>query len=209
MDAHIARLCVLYEDLRLELLAIAADSIPPLDILDPLDEAGINPYVGKSRRNYFLRRSIGTLHEFAEGVRLVDTCAAFSEIKAAFDGPTAQMWDSAATFFRTKEAEIKQLRNDVGGHFGSKATIYAVLRLSPDAVGFIEIVAHVKSEPGDFRLRFVGEIAATAFMRHLLGSTSDKKVGAFFTGSLMPGFRHATECVQVIAANYLWHRFGR
>lgn len=35
LDAYIARLCVLYEDLRIELFAISADSIPNLDVLDP------------------------------------------------------------------------------------------------------------------------------------------------------------------------------
>ena len=82
VDAHIARLCVLYEDLNLELSAITADDIP------------------EYRRYYFLRRSIGTLCEFAEGVRLLNACPEFEEIKTTFDAHAAETWDLAVTFFK-------------------------------------------------------------------------------------------------------------
>jgi hypothetical protein len=55
IDAFIARLCVLYEDLRIELFAISADSIPLLDVLDPAEENTEKQGRGKNRRYYFLR----------------------------------------------------------------------------------------------------------------------------------------------------------
>ncbi len=58
IDAYIARLCVLYEDLGIKTLAIAADSIPDLDVLDPFAEYTAPRNVGKYRRYYFLRRAI-------------------------------------------------------------------------------------------------------------------------------------------------------
>lgn len=44
LSAHFARLAVLYEDLRIEVMACAQDSIPALDTTDE-----------RYRRNYFLK----------------------------------------------------------------------------------------------------------------------------------------------------------
>jgi hypothetical protein len=47
MSARIGRLCVLYEDLRIELLGVQATEIPELDVVS-----------AELRTHYFLRRSI-------------------------------------------------------------------------------------------------------------------------------------------------------
>lgn len=74
LPAIVARLAVLYEDLRIELLAVSTLDIPVLDVTDK-----------EYRRNYFLRRSIATLWEFAEGFRQLNGCSEFSRIKLTFD----------------------------------------------------------------------------------------------------------------------------
>jgi hypothetical protein len=82
LDAHIARLAVLYEDLRVETSAIKAHSIPCLDVLDPEHEhRDVPARIGSYRSHYFLRRSIGTLSEFADGLRLLTECEEFVLIK--------------------------------------------------------------------------------------------------------------------------------
>src|SRR6185295_17600985 len=60
ISARIARVCVLYEDLRIEVLAMAEKRI------SRLDQNG-----DRFRRLYFLRRSIASLFEFAEALRLL------------------------------------------------------------------------------------------------------------------------------------------
>src|SRR5215472_3601775 len=66
-DAHLARLCVLHEDLRIEIEGIRASNIPKLDVLEPRRDHLDHPErMGSYRRHYFLRRSIATLREFAE-----------------------------------------------------------------------------------------------------------------------------------------------
>jgi hypothetical protein len=208
IDAYIARLCVLYEDLRIELFAISADSIPRLDILDPADENSESQNIGKYRRNYFLRRSVGTLYEFAEGLRLLAKCTEFSELMATFDTETAELWKRGIDFFRSKEQLIRDVRHDIGGHFGSKAAIYAVRNLSPK-VGKIEFRYDVRNLPSDPRLHFAGEIAASAFLRHLPGVSVEQQVGGFIKNVLVEGYRHAANCVQIILVLHLWPRFGR
>src|SRR5262249_51580354 len=159
----------LYEDLRIELFAIREDSIPGIDVLDPADENAESRDIGKYRRNYFLKRSVGTLYEFAEGLRLLNSCPDFAQIKSAFDDETKRSWDAASEFFNSEEVLVKRVRNDIGGHFGSKAAIYATAKLSPKAVGKIEF----RVDPHDARLNFAGDIAAAAFNRHLPGATAE------------------------------------
>ena len=159
LHAHIARLAVLYEDLRIELIAIAQASIPVPDITDE-----------RYRRNYFLRRSIATLVEFAETLRLLDKCTEFQGVKARFGTEIAMYWPKALRFFDKHEALLESVRNDIGGHFGQKAAIYAKDNLDPTAVGKIE-AKYMET----IHLHFAGEIAASAALRHLPGSTAKKR----------------------------------
>lgn len=208
VDAYIARLCVLYEDLRVELRAVSAPSISLLDILDPADANTEAQKVGAYRRHYLLRRSIGTLYEFAEGLRLLGDCPEFITILAAADQQTEALWDKGIAFFQSQERLIKQIRNDVGGHFGSKAATNAVRTLNPKALGKIELRYDIRNrcEP---RLHFAGSIAAEAFLKHLGGVTVHEKVQGFIRGVLKEAYHYATNSVQILLVLYLWPRFGK
>ena len=107
VDAYVARLYVLYEDLRIEISAINANSIPSLDIPDPAGEGLEYQEVGKYRRNYFLRRSIGTLYEFAEGLRLLAACPDFAWVSADFNSDTAAQWNAATGFFSRRSGSSR------------------------------------------------------------------------------------------------------
>jgi hypothetical protein len=192
VHAHIVRLAVLYEDLRIELYAIAEPSIP---ILDGTDE--------RYRQNYFLRRSIATLVEFAETVRLLNECDEFQPIKETLDKGIRPYWDKAVRFFRRGEPFFKKVRNDIGGHFGPEAATFAVRNLKSEAVGKIEV-----RNDRTIRLHFVGELVATATLRHLFGLTNEHKFQRLIKTAML-GFRHATRCTHCVSNCYLWERFGR
>jgi len=82
-DAHLARLCVLYEDLRMEIEGIRARNVPKLDVLDPRRDHLDHPErMGSYRRHYFLRRSIATLREFAECFGELRKCPEFQALLA-------------------------------------------------------------------------------------------------------------------------------
>ena len=100
---------VLYEDLRIETMAIAEDSIPALDVTDP-----------RYRRHYFLRRSIATLVEFAEALRLLNNCSDFNDVRSGFDMEVIEKWGEGITFFRENEAFLERIRNDTGGHLDQR-----------------------------------------------------------------------------------------
>ncbi len=196
---HIARLAVLYEDLRIEMYAIAADDIPALDQLDQ-----------RYRRLYFVRRSIATLEECSDALVNVDQCPSFNRIKSRPKGKGGNwdLWDAAIVFFRQNRDFIKKVRNDIGGHFGRTASRHALQHLEPTATGIIEVAADQQGKGADVKLHFAGEIAATATLRHLEGSdVSDRLLKLIETTK--EGYGHATKAVQTLAAHYLFERFGR
>ncbi len=190
--AHMARLAVLYEDLRIELTGAAEVSIP---ILDSTDE--------RYRRNYFLRRSIATLVEFAETIRLLDECPEFRAVRARFNTELKDRWGKGLRFFQRHERFFKNVRNDIGGHFGLTAALYAVTNLKPEAVGKIEA-----RDERTMHLHFAGELVATATLRNLQASTNEQRFSRLLR-TAVTGFRHATECTHCVAFAYLWERFGR
>ena len=159
ISAHVARLVVLYEDLRLETFAIAADQIEQLDLLDD-----------RYRRLYFLRRSIATLNEFSNALSSLNGAVSFKSFKnqsISGQGKDWNRWDSALSFFERNRHLIKKVRNDIGGHFGPEAARYAVRNFESEATGVIELVAHPSGRGAGWKLRFAGEIAATALLRRL------------------------------------------
>lgn len=190
--ALMVRLAVLYEDLRIELMATAEGSIP---VLDSTDE--------RYRRNYFLRRCTATMVEFAETIRLLNECYDFQPVKSGFDKSIRPYWDESVRFFQRHERLLKSVRNDIGGHFGLTAAQFAVNSLSPDAVGSIEL-----RKDRTVRLHFVGELVATATLRHLHGSTNEQKFSRLLR-IIVAGFRHATRSCHCVAFGYLWDRFGQ
>jgi hypothetical protein len=149
LNAKLARLCVLYEDLRVELHGIVEPSIPALDVLDD-----------KYRRFYFVRRSIGTIREFADALRLINDDPDFQVNEMKEDKAT---WGSAIAFFKENERLLGAIRNDIGGHFGQQAALNALDRL-PDVSCAIELVGELIDgrDQTDLRLHFVGEIVTSA-----------------------------------------------
>jgi len=191
VSARIARLCVLYEDLRIELTAVAKKRIPLLDGTDR-----------RYTKNYFLRRSIATLVEFAEALRLLNKSPGFKVIRDSFPQEIAERWNTAVTFFGDHEEFLLKIRNDIGGHFGEKAARFAVSNLDPEAVGKMEVKGRA------IHLHFAGELAATAATRHLPSKNSQQKFSALLS-TCVAGYKQAAMCVHCIAVIHLWPRFGR
>lgn len=152
--------------------------------------------------NYFLRRSIATLVEFAETVRLLEQCTEFEVVRSHFSPEIAKYWDEASLSFRKEEHLLERVRNDIGGHFGQQAATYVVQNFDPAAVGKLELSSR------GFRLHFVGEIAATAALRHVNGPTYESR-SEQLVGTVKKAYRQATRATKCVVTCYLWERFGR
>jgi len=190
LSARIVRLCVLYEDLRIELMAIAQKNIRVLDATDR-----------RYTKNYFLRRSIATLLEFAEALRLLNACPEFDSIRTEFPADISGRWEAAVGFFKDNEGFLQRVRNDIGGHFGEEAARFTVSNLDSETVGKIEIRGRL------VHLHFAGELAATAMSRHLEGRSGQEKFGALLQ-KCVAGYKQATTCVHAVAVIHLWPKFG-
>ena len=93
LDACIARLSVLFEDLFLE-----------------LTEAGRTD--SKTfRRFYFVRKSVGTLREFVEALLHLDGIAGFQPIRQRFNTGALGRWNSAINQLRGYQRRIYEERN--------------------------------------------------------------------------------------------------
>lgn len=197
LHSNVARLAVLYEDLRIELTGASAPFIRKLDTGDR-----------RYRRNYFLRRCIGTTVEFAEAIRLLDRSLDFRAVRSNFSPELLKYWTEGVRFFRQHEALFKAVRNDIGGHFGLTAARYAIAHLDADATGKIE-VTDIGGARTRIHLNFAGEIAAVASLRHLTRGQTPSQKFANLLRLLVVSFRHSTRCVHSIISSYLWDRFGR
>jgi len=194
-DSRLARLAVLYEDLRLENLAASAKSI------DALDSSGVDV-----RGFYFIRRSIATVREFAEALRLLDECPEFAPIRAKFDSERRTMWGKSMRFFARREAYFGRIRNDFGGHFGEPAARFAINHLHDGAVAF-EYAADSIKRTGNVRFKFASEVVAIGMKRHALADESHDHFRLMFRLALA-GFGHAARCAQTLAVYDLWPRFN-
>jgi len=200
--AHIAQLCVLYEDLRIEVLGAGEEDMGELDGTD-----------ARCRRYYFLRRSIATLQEFSCALVSLNRFADFAIIRNRFNEEIQSIWQQSVQFFRQHKHHLSGVRNDVGGHFGLKAARYAVENFRPGVAGTFELneIRRRGATRTEIRLKFAGEIVATATFSSLPGTTeeeSSKKEYDRLWRIVKEGYKRATEAAHVVAVCHLWGRFG-
>ena len=103
LNAHVSRLCVLYEDLRLELSGATDKELKPLDA---------NGFA--FRTQYFIRRATATTIELAEEFRLLNDYNGFDSVRASFTESDTSKWNACLTFYSTHEPLFEKIRNDIG-----------------------------------------------------------------------------------------------
>jgi hypothetical protein len=189
LNAHMMRVSVLHEDLRIENLALAEPSLPGLDTI------GVD-----YRRMYFIRRSIATVREFAEALPALDSCAGFHSIKNRLNETERAMWDKSVRFFRRNYLYIQKIRNDFGGHFGYGPAWHAVKNLQ-ETVAVLEYKHSSVGRRIQIRLKFAGEVVAIGMGHHKRGDTSKDHFRLMFRLALA-AFAHSTRCVELLTLIY-------
>ena len=192
MNACLAGFAVLLEDLRIEVFGMYEETLSEKTRVDY-----------KVQQIYFFRKIIGTLLEIAKTLRLLDGDPDFSQlIKSRFNSKASGRWSEAVSFFTSNEQLLKKVRNDVSGHFGTQAAIFAVDNMNRTVIGKVELV------DGMVKLHFANEIAATALLHHLPGPDTDSKL-QLLGNIAVEGLKHARNALGLILHGYLWERFGR
>src|SRR5258708_4965558 len=105
LAVHVARICVLFEDLRLE--SSAARHTEPIELLDTTGK--------KSRSFYFLRRMILSLDEFSSAAQQINKSPEWKAIRETFDLESKKRWDCGEVHH---EASLGMERLE-GSHRGS------------------------------------------------------------------------------------------
>lgn len=198
---RVARVCVLFEDLRVEWAGALANEDLPLDTLSK-----------RYRRFYFLRRSLVSLNEFCGALnRLNSTKAWKSYVDRHDDKRRRKMWNDAVKFFNATKQTIETIRGDIGGHFPESAAEWSINRLHEDTTGALEI--HYGDKTANAKLPFATELVASVILktaREREDQLSDVEVAKHIQGifnDVTTGWQHAVAAVQVVIAEYLAPRF--
>jgi hypothetical protein len=206
---YLAQMSVLYEDLRIENFALTAndEEVKRLDYLDK-----------KYRVHYFLRRSMLTLLEFRGALNQLSRTDEFKTEKAAtFRRDTSEakkanrdlfkIIAAALTFFESNHKLLKNLRNEVGGHFSFTAAAAATAHVEADTIGKLEITFDKLRRGGGPKLHYAGEIAAAAFTKTLPGIKSRQGDIEDAIKMMRDAYVHAANSMHALIIIFLWDRF--
>ncbi len=151
--ATIARLCILWEDFITEASGGAAAQIQEMD--------GHSP---QWRRLYFLRRSIGTVHEIRKALHTLRTVNEFKAALSNQDKTDQASFEQAYQTLTTHEEAIKTLRNNIaGGHVLQKAVKEGLSKADSELQGLLQKGEYYK----DIRFKFThGLVLETMFPGH-------------------------------------------
>jgi len=193
----IARLSVLYEDLRLELEELRKVECKPEEERTSADQY---------RVMYFLRRALSTLIEFRGGLTTVCLTREFKTTSlSAID---ERYIADADQYLQAHWAKLKDLRNEFGGHVKLPGVQFATQHFS-DAVG--SVTWNQSSEGWSMWLEcdFAGHVVAGAISSKLTAGTDVRAELCTALGVLSEGFRRAQAAMVALVHTFLWERFGR
>lgn len=149
----LARLCILWEDFVTEASGGAPHNIREMD--------GHSP---QWRRLYFLRRSIGTLHEIRRALHTLRTTSEFKETLSKQSEAEKDYFEQHCEALIRHEETIKTFRNNIaGGHVLQKAVQEGLNKSTYELSGFLQRGEYFR----DIRFKFAYELVlATMFPGH-------------------------------------------
>ena len=196
MQVHFARIAVLYNDLALETTAANEESIPLLDT------SGMN-----ARRFYFVRRSIATVSELRDAIRVLNANKAFQSCKDRWDRVPQREWTDLVRFFEQNHEFLRDWRNDVGGHFEDRAAAFAIDNLE-GMVGALEL--YRRGDGADVRVKFAYELVAAAMVKNR--QAGGQTVEEFLLGAfrfLQEAVHHSQNASRIIMVTEFLDKFRR
>ena len=141
-----AQLCVLREDLYLELEGLSEDEI------ESLDHNGDN-----YRSIYFFRNSTKTLFEMRKAVQLLKGQAAFMKQLANQKDFHAAFKEFDKAIYKSRDL-LKRLRHETAGHLDEAAFENTLGKISPDTKQLFQGGNNAKTTHYKFCLEFLGAI---------------------------------------------------
>jgi len=150
LAAKIARLCILREDLLLEMQGVYTGDIEALD-----------EHSAQFRRMYFLRNLIRTQMELSGAIQTLLNSLEFRELLQKAPRVTQKAFREAAGVIGKAHPIAKDVRNDICGHVQERAVQGALGRIDPDAWGFLDVGKIAKLT----HYKFAGELTAEILLK--------------------------------------------
>jgi len=201
ISAQIARISILYEDLRIELFGMDDENN-----YEDLDRLG-KPY----RTVYFLRRSFATALELCKSIAELNGSKNFRLLRSSFKADELQHWTNAVVALRATKDRVNLFRNNSGGHIDVGACSHAIENLNERQVGKLEIRMNVERTESEVLLEYAGDLVAGVIFAGRPRPDADEELRQMLrdTGELMAEiFQHAMVCINLIVGSYLFPRFG-
>lgn len=143
-----ARLCILREDLSLEINGIVAG---PFEWLDGNSVAW--------RHNYFFRNTAKTLREIASALQALNCLPEFKRALRTRCSPSEQReFKKFCTLIQDSSEIITEVRNNIGGHVKHTVVARALKTLTYDMTGFWERPLDLKDRLEHTHHPFVSEL---------------------------------------------------
>ena len=193
----IARLSVLYEDLRLEIDAIRLVHAKPED-----ERTSADTY----RVMYFLRRALSTLIEFRGGLTTVRTTPEFKS--AVLTELDERHIGQADQFLQVHWGRLKELRNEFGGHINLPGVKFATEHFS-NVVGSVTWNQATSSWSLALECDFASHVVAGAISSKLAKGTDVHAEVQTALSIIFGGFVKAQAAMVALVHAFLWNRFGR
>jgi hypothetical protein len=198
-----ARVCVLYEDLRIE--HHGARFLEPIEELDDIGKA--------FRQFYFIRRSLVTLIEFSGALNRLNAIKPWREHVEKEDDEIKTRWQAAIKYFNDNHRKWETLRGDIGGHYPERAADFSVRHLQSDSTGKLIVRKFREREEAGVLLEFATEFVAVAMRRTLAKEDPTiEEIRSFMRGLfevITEGWQHAVSAVNVVVAQFLLPRFAK
>lgn len=193
---NIARLSVLYEDLRIECECAKA----PHGSLGAADALGL-----EYRLPYFLRRSLVTWLEFRNALLRVSRTAEFEQLPP--DSLAKIKVLEALAFFHQREPRIKELRDEFGGHLLPEGMAFALRQMPLDRSA--KIVWDTTNPSFCLELHFAKDLIAGVFSSKLQGGTSPEDELKAALDEILGAIPVIYEVTCRLMLDFVWPRFGR
>ncbi len=195
----IARLSVLYEDLRLEMeeLRILHDAAivrgkPNLDY----------------RVMYFIRRALATLVEFRGGLTTAIKTKEFKDARNVLSSLDPTSVFDAERYLASNWARIKELRNEFAGHVQMPSIEFALAHLSTQS-GRVTWNRDPERWTMGLECDFAGKILAGVIGSKLQNGADVQAELRKALEVISMGFNHAQISMVGLVHAFLWDRFGR
>jgi hypothetical protein len=186
LASMIARLCILREDLQIEMKGVLTGDIAALDE----SSAG-------GRRIYFLRNLIRTQTELSSAIQRLMLTPEFKVLLQKAPLEIQKAFNNAVTVIGKAHPIAKDVRNDICGHVLEGAVHAALERIDFDVWGFLDV-----GKTAEFtHLKFAGEMTAEMLLKDVTKEERADIASSKFAmiGDLLQTFRLIEICLLMYA----------